>query len=120
MFVVSGLVKVFRVFEITDRSKAVPFNGKSLFVVYLHNREPRYEKKHNRSNIKFLQNSERSDWQKNRMTSIYDNNGKNVACHDYRSWPLRRNASAHRRQRWLFSALQLAYGERKIKNTPKP
>lgn len=52
------------------------------------------------------------------MTSIYDNNGKNVACTIIEAGPcvvtqvLTQDTDG-------YTALQLAYGERKPKNTPK-
>ncbi|MDX2135931.1 MAG: 50S ribosomal protein L3 [Saprospiraceae bacterium] len=53
------------------------------------------------------------------MTSIFDSNGKNVACTIIEAGPcvvtqvLNEDTDG-------YSALQLAYGERKVKNTPAP
>lgn len=53
------------------------------------------------------------------MTSIYDSNGKNVACTIIEAGPcvvtqVRTDDTDG------YTAIQLAYGDRKLKNTPKP
>lgn len=53
------------------------------------------------------------------MTSIYDNNGKNVACTIIEAGPCV-VTQVRTEDHDGYSALQLAYGERKTKNTPKP
>lgn len=51
------------------------------------------------------------------MTSIYDNNGKNVACTIIEAGPCV-VTQVRTEDNDGYSALQLAYGERKVKNTP--
>jgi large subunit ribosomal protein L3 len=51
------------------------------------------------------------------MTSIYDNNGKNVACTIIEAGPCV-VTQVLTEDKDGYTALQLAYGERKIKNTP--
>lgn len=53
------------------------------------------------------------------MTSIYDNTGKNVACTIIEAGPC---VVTQVRTEDIdgYNALQLAYGERKVKNTPAP
>lgn len=53
------------------------------------------------------------------MTSIYDNNGKNVAVTIIEAGPCT-VTQVRTEDKDGYSALQLAYGERKIKNTTKP
>lgn len=53
------------------------------------------------------------------MTSIYDNNGKNVACTIIEAGPCV-VTQVRTEETDGYSALQLAYGDRKAKNTPKP
>jgi large subunit ribosomal protein L3 len=53
------------------------------------------------------------------MTSIYDNNGKNVAVTIIEAGPCT-VTQVRTEDTDGYSALQLAYGDRKIKNTPKP
>mgnify|MGYP002366610835 FL=1 len=52
------------------------------------------------------------------MTSIYDKNGKNVACTIIEAGPCV-VTQVRTSERDGYTALQLAYGERKVKNTPK-
>ncbi len=52
------------------------------------------------------------------MTSIYDNNGKNVACTIIEAGPCV-VTQVRTEDTDGYEALQLAYGERKAKNTPK-
>lgn len=52
------------------------------------------------------------------MTSIYDNNGKNIAVTVIEAGPCK-VTQVRTEDRDGYSALQLAYGDRKIKNTPK-
>ena len=51
------------------------------------------------------------------MTSIYDNNGKNVACTIIEVGPCV-VTQVLTESKDGYSAIQLAYGERKVKNTP--
>jgi large subunit ribosomal protein L3 len=53
------------------------------------------------------------------MTSIYDNNGKNVACTIIEVGPCV-VTQVRTQENDGYEALQLAYGERKLKNTPAP
>lgn len=53
------------------------------------------------------------------MTSIYDNNGKNVACTIIEAGPCV-VTQVRTEDNDGYTALQLAYGERKVKNTPTP
>lgn len=53
------------------------------------------------------------------MTSIYDNNGKNVACTIIEAGPCV-VTQVLTEEKDGYTALQLAYGDRKLKNTPKP
>ena len=53
------------------------------------------------------------------MTSIYDNNGKNVAVTIIEAGPCV-VTQVRTEENDGYSALQLAYGDRKVKNTPKP
>lgn len=53
------------------------------------------------------------------MTSIYDKNGKNIAVTVIEAGPCK-VTQVRTEDRDGYSALQLAYGDRKIKNTPKP
>lgn len=53
------------------------------------------------------------------MTSIYDNNGKNVACTIIEAGPCV-VTQVRTEETDGYTALQLAYGDRKEKNTPKP
>lgn len=53
------------------------------------------------------------------MTSIYDTNGKNVAVTIIEAGPCT-VTQVRTDDKDGYSALQLAYGERKAKNTPKP
>ncbi len=53
------------------------------------------------------------------MTSIYDNNGKNVACTIIEAGPCV-VTQVRTDDNDGYSALQLAFGERKVKNTPAP
>jgi large subunit ribosomal protein L3 len=52
------------------------------------------------------------------MTSIYDKNGKNVACTIIEAGPCV-VTQVRTPERDGYKAIQLAYGERKVKNTPK-
>jgi len=51
------------------------------------------------------------------MTSIYDNNGRNVACTIIEAGPCV-VTQVLTQEKDGYKALQLAYGERKVKNTP--
>lgn len=53
------------------------------------------------------------------MTSVYDKNGKNVACTIIEAGPCV-VTQVRTQETDGYSALQLAFGERKVKNTPKP
>jgi large subunit ribosomal protein L3 len=53
------------------------------------------------------------------MTSIYDNNGKNVACTIIEAGPCV-VTQVRTEDNDGYTAIQLAYGDRKTKNTPKP
>ncbi len=53
------------------------------------------------------------------MTSIYDNNGKNVACTIIEAGPCV-VTQVRTEDNDGYTALQLAFGERKVKNTPMP
>lgn len=53
------------------------------------------------------------------MTSIYDNNGKNVACTIIEAGPCV-VTQVRTEETDGYTALQLAFGDRKEKNTPKP
>lgn len=53
------------------------------------------------------------------MTSIYDSKGKNVACTIIEAGPCV-VTQVRTPETDGYSALQLAYGERKVKNTPDP
>ena len=53
------------------------------------------------------------------MTSIYDKNGKNVACTIIEAGPCV-VTQVRTEDRDGYTAIQLAYGSRKLKNTPKP
>ena len=53
------------------------------------------------------------------MTSIYDNNGKNVACTIIEAGPCV-VTQVRNEENDGYSAVQLAYGERKAGNTPAP
>lgn len=52
------------------------------------------------------------------MTSVYDKNGKNVACTIIEAGPCV-VTQVRTQETDGYSAIQLAYGERKVKNTPK-
>ena len=51
------------------------------------------------------------------MTSIYDSNGKNVACTIIEAGPCV-VTQVRTEDTDGYSAMQLAYGDRKLKNTP--
>ena len=51
------------------------------------------------------------------MTSIYDNNGKNVACTIIEAGPCV-VTQVRTEEKDGYTALQLSYGDRKVKNTP--
>lgn len=53
------------------------------------------------------------------MTSIYDNNGKSVACTIIEAGPCV-VTQVRTKENDGYEAIQLAYGERKVKNTTKP
>lgn len=53
------------------------------------------------------------------MTSIYDSNGKNVACTIIEAGPCV-VTQVRTEDNDGYTAIQLAYGDRKLKNTPKP
>lgn len=53
------------------------------------------------------------------MTSVYDKNGKNVACTIIEAGPCV-VTQVRTEDTDGYTAIQLAYGDRKMKNTPKP
>lgn len=86
--------------------------------MYLHDWEPR-QRNATSFNHKILQKVNGLIGKKLGMTSIYDSNGKNVAVTIIEAGPCT-VTQVLTEDKDGYKALQLAYGERKIKNTPKP
>ena len=99
------------------RSKAVPVNGRSLFRFYTQPLNPNQNFNCQSFNHKNVTPVNGLIGKKIGMTSIFDKTGKNVACTIIEAGPcvvtqvLTEDTDG-------YSALQLAYGERKASNTP--
>ncbi|GAB4493161.1 MAG: 50S ribosomal protein L3 [Saprospiraceae bacterium] len=101
------------------QSKAVPVRGKSLFSCSPVT-EIVLKKKFKQSfNHKIQDTVNGLIGKKIGMTSIYDNNGKNVAVTIIEAGPCV-VTQVRTEENDGYTALQLAFGDRKTKNTPKP